>query len=89
MQCLDLSILWLVKEGNAKFRRIDDPVREMTGMFGVAVVEEMRELTGQIRREHGMRATTVESGPTISRIGDMDMEEWSHANPNNQPNRNQ
>jgi len=89
MRCLGLAILWPIKDGNSTFRRIDDSAREMTGMSLLAIVERMSKLTGQIWRENSMRSTTVEGGPTISRIRYMDMKKRNRGSPSDHPCQDQ
>ena len=54
-----------------------------------AVVVGVEEFTWQVRRENGVSSTTVERGPIISDVGNMDMEENSRGDPHDQPRRDQ
>jgi hypothetical protein len=47
------------------------------------VMKWMRKLTGKIPRENRVRSTTLERRPTISGIGDMNVEEGNSGDPSN------
>src|SRR6476646_6627548 len=53
------------------------------------VVKWMGKLTGKIVCENGVRSATLESRPTISGVGDMNMEERKSGDPSNQPRYNE
>ena len=54
-----------------------------------AVVVGVEEFTGQARCENGVGTTTVEGGPIISDVGNIDMEENSRGDPHDQPGQDQ
>src|SRR5215471_7375237 len=61
----------------------------MCGRSMTAVVVGVVEFTGQVRCENGVGTTTVERGPIISDLGNIDMEEKSRGDPHDQPRQDQ
>src|SRR5262249_54859237 len=88
--CIRFSILGsLIEDGNAKLRGANKPRREASGVSFMAAVKGSRELTGKIRRKNGVRPTTVESGPPISGVREMEMEERNRGDPRDHPCQHQ
>jgi len=79
----------LIEDGNAKLRGVHKPRREASGVSFMGVVTGSSELTGKIRRKNGVRPTTVESGPPISGIREMEMEERNRDDPWDHPCQDQ
>jgi len=58
-------------------------------MSRLVVVNRRREFTRKIPSENSMGPATLESGPLISDIRDMDVEERNSGDPDDQPTQNQ
>jgi len=80
---------FLIEEGNTKLRGVDAPLRQVTGMSRLVVVDRRREFTRKIPSENSMDLATVERGPLISDVRDMDVEKRNSGDPEDQPTQNQ
>jgi hypothetical protein len=76
-----LTFVCIAEEGEAQFRRIDSPLRQMTEM----VMKWMGKLTWKSWCENAVRSPTLESRPTISCVREMNMEEGKSGDPGHQP----
>jgi len=79
----------LIEERKAKLRGVDHPLRQVTRMSLMTVVKRAGVLAGKIRRKHGVRASTVESGPAVCGVRKMEMKEGNRGDPREQPGHDQ
>jgi hypothetical protein len=78
----------IVEESDTQFRSVDGTLRQMTDMSLSIIAKGSREFTGKIWSKDGVRAS-LESGPPISVVRNMDMEERSRSDPPDQPRQKQ